>query len=52
MSAKSVKKLITAEIVNPEAIEYASEEFTKLLFEFYMDELNKKQVAAKEEKQP
>ncbi|MDP4174168.1 MAG: hypothetical protein Q8933_09390 [Bacteroidota bacterium] len=32
-----MKKNITAEITNPEVLEYASEEFTKLLFEFYIE---------------
>jgi hypothetical protein len=34
-------KQITAEIVNPEAIVYASEEFTKLLLDFYLEENSK-----------
>lgn len=37
---KAQKKL-TAEIVNPEALQYAEDTFTKLLFEFYMENLEK-----------
>lgn len=33
-----MKKVITAVIVNPEAMEHASEEWTKLLFEFYLQD--------------
>lgn len=44
-----MKKGITAEIVNLEALEYASQEFTKLLFEFYIQE---KEIKVKEDSIP
>lgn len=39
-----MKKTITAEIINPEAIEYASEKFTELLFEFYLEGIEAKEI--------